>query len=446
WLLVWTASFVAAFFTVLYSLSFGRAKAEAWLFTFLTSFLTDLFLIQPFKLMLVAVLFALLAKKPVEDEDPVPAPLHQDEEYLEENTQQTPEMAHSSSPPDEANLAKQRTQSLERSKRRKQVLEVLMFGLFVTVIMLTSYDERSPLAFHVTKNAQQLLLESGDIGFSEIKDIPSFWTWVTTGLIPATHAAQWYNGRYSKEAAILEDMLTHPLGTVQLRQVRLTPGKHCEPPKQIASLMPRCTVAYSIDVSDTRNYTENWNKTSNITDNRFPYFGKQGTYLSGGYVTSLGSTQQTSLTRAAYLQQHGWLDEKTRAVFIELTLYNPHVNLFSVVSIATEFTSLGTVYKGSEVVTLRLIQRDAILLLVLRGCLGIFIIFFMIREGKALFSRPLEYLSEFWSWVELLVIAVGFSALGVYFHTQSIIDDIAIQRAAGNAGFDGYKSAVGWYQ
>ncbi|XP_078682378.1 polycystin-1-like protein 3 [Branchiostoma floridae x Branchiostoma belcheri] len=62
WLLVWTASFVAAFFTVLYSLSFGRAKAEAWLFTFLTSFLTDLFLIQPFKLMIVAVLFALLAK------------------------------------------------------------------------------------------------------------------------------------------------------------------------------------------------------------------------------------------------------------------------------------------------------------------------------------------------------------------------------------------------
>ncbi|XP_078682377.1 polycystin-2-like protein 1 [Branchiostoma floridae x Branchiostoma belcheri] len=249
--------------------------------------------------------------------------------------------------------------------------------------------------------------------------------------------------------------------------------------------MPHCTVAYSLDVSDTRNYTESWNKTSNTTDSLFcastpivnvntatespwdynclegsnpwsytfasvtdgfPYFGKQGTYLSGGYVTSLGGTQQTSLARAAYLQQHGWLDEKTRAVFIELTLYNPHVNLFSVVSIATEFTSLGTVYKGSEVVTLRLIQQDAILLLVLRGCLGIFILFFMIREGKALFSRPLEYLSEFWSWVEIFVIAVGFSALGVYFHTQSIIDDIAIQRAAGNAGFDGYKSTVGWYQ
>ncbi|XP_035689656.1 uncharacterized protein LOC118424955 [Branchiostoma floridae] len=62
WLLVWAASFVAAFFTVLYTLSFGRAKAEAWVFTFVTSFFTDLFLVQPFKLMLIAMLFALLTR------------------------------------------------------------------------------------------------------------------------------------------------------------------------------------------------------------------------------------------------------------------------------------------------------------------------------------------------------------------------------------------------
>ncbi|CAH1249639.1 PKD1L3 [Branchiostoma lanceolatum] len=515
WLLVCSASFVAAFFTVLYTLSFGRAKAEAWLVTFLTSFLTDLFLIQPFKLMLVAVLFALIAKKPVEDEDPAPEPLHQDEEYLEEDKQvvrtdsmhwqtatgwmrylwteesktldhlsgKTQESAQSKSPPTEYDLEKQRADSLERLKRRNQILEVLIFGLFLTVIMVTSYGERSPLAFYVTKNVQRLLLESGDIGFSEIKDIPSFWTWVTTGLVPAIHAAQWYNGRGSIEAMVMPDMLTYPLGPVQLRQVRLTPGKHCEPPKRLERIMPRCTVAYSLDVADTHNFTDGWNTTANATGSfhcisprvltnttespgkynclkatnpwsytyasvtdGFPYFGKGGTYLTGGYVTSLGSTDQTSLARAAYLQQHDWLDDQSRAVFMELTLYNPHVNLFSVVSMAAEFTNLGVVYKGSEVVTLRLIQHDAILLLVLRGCLALFILYFALREGKVLISRPLEYLAEFWSWVELLVIAVGFSALGVYFHTQSIIDEVAEKRAAGNSTFSGYKSAVGWFQ
>ncbi|KAI8494854.1 hypothetical protein Bbelb_274590 [Branchiostoma belcheri] len=482
WLLVWSASFAAAFFTVLYSLSFGRAKAEAWLLTFLTSFLTDLFLVQPFKLLLVAMLFALLVKKPVEDEDPQPAPLQLDEEYLQDNTR-TSEGTHPNSPPEESALTEQRAQSTQKRRRRKQIVEVLMFGLFLTVVMLTSYTERSPLAFYVTENVQGLILDNGDISFPEIEDIPSFWTWVTTGLIPATHVSRRYNGWSVTETMVLDDMLTHPLGPVQLRQVRLKPGKHCTPPERMTTVTPRCADMYSLDLADTQNYRERWNTTTNTTGNAFclsvfpmpnttespefydcddqqdpwsytfasvtdafPYFGVRGTYSAGGYVTSLGRTEQISLARAAYLQRQDWLDDKTRAVFIELTLYNPHVNLFSVVSMAVEFTNLGAIYKGSEVVTLRLIQRDAILLLALRGVFALLVLVYALKEGKALFSRPLDYLSEFWSWVELLVIAVGFSALGVYFYTQSIIDKVAVQRAAGNSTFEGYKSAVSWYQ
>ncbi|XP_035689580.1 polycystic kidney disease protein 1-like 2 [Branchiostoma floridae] len=85
WLLVWSASFVAAFFTVLYTLSVGKAKAEAWVCTFVTSFVTDLFLVQPVKLLLVAIIFSLLTKKPVEDEDPPPRTAADDEDYLISN-------------------------------------------------------------------------------------------------------------------------------------------------------------------------------------------------------------------------------------------------------------------------------------------------------------------------------------------------------------------------
>eukprot|EP00058_Branchiostoma_floridae_P027353 XP_002612844.1 hypothetical protein BRAFLDRAFT_67208 [Branchiostoma floridae] len=515
WLLVWFASFVAAFFTVLYTLSFGLAKAEAWLVTFLTSFVTDLFLMQPVKLLIVALLFALLVKKPIEDEDPQPTPLQGDEEYLDDNrpvvehhsrlwstatgwmrylgtakadryqdtSGNTSGAEHSESPPDESKLTKHRAESLQKRVRRKQIIEVLMFGLFVTVIMVTSYSERSPLAFHVTQNVEGIILN----GFSEIQDIPSFWTWVTTGLIPATHAARWYNGWSATETMGLDNMVTHLLGQVQLRQVRLRPGKHCEAPEAMTNVTSRCSVPYSLDLADTQNYTERWNATANATGDvfciptsvftnatespelyncleaknggqgpwrytfasvtdGFPYFGKRGIYPVGGYVTPFGSSELTSLARAAYLQEQEWLDEKTRAVFIELLLYNPHVNLFTVVSMAVEFTNLGAVYKGSEVVTLRLIQRDAILLFVLRGIFALFVLVFALREGKALLSRPIEYLSEFWSWVELLVIALGFSTLGVYFYTQSIIDEVALQRAAGNSAFGGYKRAVGWYQ
>ncbi|CAF4348277.1 unnamed protein product, partial [Adineta steineri] len=39
-----------------------------------------------------------------------------------------------------------------------------------------------------------------------------------------------------------------------------------------------------------------------------------------------------------------WIDEKTRAVFIQLTLYNPSVELFTAVTLLAEFLPTGGIY------------------------------------------------------------------------------------------------------
>ncbi|XP_078703554.1 polycystin-2-like protein 1 [Branchiostoma floridae x Branchiostoma belcheri] len=187
-----------------------------------------------------------------------------------------------------------------------------------------------------------------------------------------------------------------------------------------------------------------WKYTFASVSDSFPYVAKHGTYLSGGgYSTTLGTSREASEAAAAFLQHHSWLDERTRAVFVELILYNPHANLFSVVTIVVEFTPLGAAFTSGEVVTLRLIQRDALLLLAFRLLMGMFLLFFTAKEVKKIYSRPIQYLSEFWSWVELLVIAIGFSTLGVYLKAQYIIDETAEQRAS--PVFELYKSTANWY-
>ncbi|XP_078703567.1 polycystin-1-like protein 2 [Branchiostoma floridae x Branchiostoma belcheri] len=192
WLLVWSASFVAAFFTILYSLSFGPAKAEAWAVTFLTSFVTDMLLIQPVKLVLVAVVFALLYRKPVEEEDPLASPVADDEGLLQNDAEdvrsqtvwnsatgwmrymgmnraakytagtESPGHEMSTSPPDESTLEEVRAKTAEKRKRRNAVLEVVVFGLFFAVIMLVAYGERSPLAFHMTQNVRENIMGGQD--------------------------------------------------------------------------------------------------------------------------------------------------------------------------------------------------------------------------------------------------------------------------------------------
>lgn len=68
-------------------------------------------------------------------------------------------------------------------------------------------------------------------------------------------------------------------------------------------------------------------KSSSLNDSIF--FGKYAQYLGGGYVYRLDSDPATIQSDLNTLQQLSWIDKRTRAVFIEFTLFNPNLNLFS---------------------------------------------------------------------------------------------------------------------
>ena len=51
-----------------------------------------------------------------------------------------------------------------------------------------------------------------------------------------------------------------------------------------------------------------------------------------------------------------WIDRQTRAVFIEFTLYNPNVNLFTSVQLLTEFPPVGAAVTFTSIITFRLYQ------------------------------------------------------------------------------------------
>ncbi|XP_078587370.1 polycystin-1-like protein 2 isoform X2 [Branchiostoma floridae x Branchiostoma japonicum] len=416
WLLVWSASFVAAFFTVLYTLSFGRPKAEAWCIAFVTSFLSDLIVVQPVKLVVVAVVFALFLKSPVTEENPEPVPLCKDEEYLPSKRDRLPVVTR---PPDKTELSEARLKKLEDKKRRSAIIEVA--------------------------------------------DVESFWTWLQAGLIPTLYHNSWYNGRVNPAPVIMGNGKSWLVGAAAIRQVRLEPGLPCEVPEQMQTYGKRCVLSFSLTDMDTANYSTGWQNSSisnnadseemlkpwiytfaSLTDG-FPTFGEHGTYIGGGYSTSLDPTVLFSnQTREELLLDGGWLDENTRAVMVEVLLYNPDANLFSVVTFLVEFTYYGNAYPSVVISTLRLFQTSQILLLALKGVMVLFLFIFLFREGKQLMASPVEYLLEVWNWVELLVILAGFSTLGVYFQTQSVIDQVS--EPGGHTQFSVYRRAAGWVE
>jgi len=64
-------------------------------------------------------------------------------------------------------------------------------------------------------------------------------------------------------------------------------------------------------------------------DEKAKYSGRLASYSAGGFVREL---RQGSFKSVHYdvdeLYRKNWIDHSTRAVFLELTVYNPHLRIF----------------------------------------------------------------------------------------------------------------------
>ena len=77
-------------------------------------------------------------------------------------------------------------------------------------------------------------------------------------------------------------------------------------------------------------------------------------YGPGGYIMTLNTNMEKAIEDVENLQAHSWVDTMTRAVIIEFTVFNPNVNLFSVVSLVIEFSAQGDGYPFEQVLSSRI--------------------------------------------------------------------------------------------
>ena len=71
--------------------------------------------------------------------------------------------------------------------------------------------------------------------------------------------------------------------------------------------------------------------------------GNHYTYSAGGYVYDFRGRLSDLQSNLSQLHQLSWIDDQTRAVLVQLTLYNPNVQLFTSVKLLAEFLPTGGV-------------------------------------------------------------------------------------------------------
>ncbi|XP_063168976.1 polycystin-1-like protein 2 [Candoia aspera] len=421
WFLVILTSGVSGFFTMLYGLHYGKDNSIKWLISMAISFFESLFITQPLKVLGFAAFFALVLKK-VEQED-------------EENTSIDGPLSVSGDPnpifgarrdsgnniyqpPPATDIAKMKTDRVKEQKAFALIREILAYLGFLWMLLLVAYGQRDPNSYYLNKHIENSFTE----GFQEVLSYQDFFKWARTTLI---------SNLYGPYEGFITDGNSKLVGSARIRQVRVK-GSSCPIAPSLKMTVRECHAAYSFDTEDVGDYDINWNGSSLDNSSEFhsawqyqsqarlrghPIWGKLAVYRGGGYIVHLGMDSTNATRILQYLLDNTWLDSFTRAVFVEFTVYNANVNLFCIVSLMFETSALGAFFPRAELQSIRLYPyTDGLHIFVVAAEIiyFLFVIYYMVEQGKLLRALKWNYFHSKWNLLELAIILISWSALSVF--------------------------------
>ncbi|XP_070317124.1 polycystin-1 isoform X1 [Odocoileus virginianus] len=372
--------------------SFPPSVSVMWLLSSGSSFLASFLCWEPFKVLLEALYFSLVAKRLHPDED----------DTLVESPAVTPvsERVPRVRPPHgfALFLAKEEARKVKRLHGMLRGLLVYMFFLLVT--LLANYGDTS-CHNHAYRLQSAIKQELDSQAFLAITRSDEFWPWVSHVLLPYIH------GNQSRPE----------LGPPRLRQVRLQEALCPHPP---GSRDPACSAASG--GFSTSDYSVGWGSAALNSSEIWAYsapdllgmwsWGSCAVYDSGGYVQELGPSLEESRAQLGFLQLHNWIDNRSRAVFVELTRYSPAVGLHAAVTLRLEFPAAGHAVAALSVrpFVLRQLSAGLSLPLLTSVSLLLFAVYFSAAEVRAWRREGRTRATRAGTWARWLLVALTAAA------------------------------------
>ena len=135
-------------------------------------------------------------------------------------------------------------------------------------------------------------------------------------------------------------------------------------PRSVVQLISECEVGYNLLSEEQQSFEPGWiNQTTQTYGSSirqafiyqssgqldtYTYMGDHATYGGGGYMYEFRGSLSDLSSNLSQLHQLEWIDEQTRAVIIQISLYNPNVQMFTSVTLLAEFLSTSGVFPSSR--------------------------------------------------------------------------------------------------
>ncbi|KAL4834054.1 hypothetical protein H8958_016278 [Nasalis larvatus] len=413
WFLVFATSSISSFFIVFYGLTYGYDKSIEWLFASFCSFCQSVFLVQPSKIILLS---GFRTNKPKYCKNLSWSTKYKYTEIRLDGMRMHPEemqrihdqivrirgtRMYQPLTEDEIRIFKRK----KRIKRRALLFlsYILTHFIFLALLLILIVLLRHIDSFYYN----QFIRDRFSMDLANVTKLEDIYRWLKSVLLPLLHN--------DLNPTFLPESSSKILGLPLMRQVRAKSSeKMCLPAEKFVQNSIRrethCHPKYGIDPEDTKNYSGFWNEVDkqaiDESTNGFTYkpqgkqwlyysYGLLHTYGSGGYALYFFPKQQqfNSTLRLKELQESNWLDEKTWAVVLELTTFNPDVNLFCSISVIFEVSQLGVVNTSISLHSFSLadFDRKTSAEIYLYVAILIFFLAYVVDEGCIIMQERASY-------------------------------------------------------
>ncbi|XP_077166484.1 polycystin-1-like protein 3 isoform X3 [Paroedura picta] len=414
WLVVGTTGLASGSFTVLYSLQLSRAQATHWASSLALSVLQGLFLMQPLKVLALTLVFSLMRKRELwqdkGQEQELQRALALAEGHLPPATTGSRDGISDTiyRPPPLQPTGRAKERALKEKKLYYLAREIGVQLLFLAMLMVLCYAERSPSEFYLNDALQKTFTHQ----LGSVRNLEHLYGWAKHTLLPNV---------YHDSEGFATDATSFLVGSVRLRQIRAKGN----PQKQGLAFFQTQREIDGASQDDRgcpsstwgpRAKENVWAYQSESTLQEYPTRGNFASYSGGGYVADLGRNASHANRVLHTLAQEKWLDRCTQAIFVEFTVYNANVNLFCAVTVLLERNGIGAIASTPALQILRLYPGRQLLVPLACAQLAflLLLLYHIVVQGQGLKQAKWRHFRTKGNLLDAFSLLSGMTVVGLY--------------------------------
>ncbi|KAL9954010.1 hypothetical protein ACROYT_G041497 [Oculina patagonica] len=416
WFLCVVGSLLASVFTILFSLQWGGEKSARWLSSIFLSTTGDVFVSQPIKIIVLSVILSLgCTRKRNQVDDHVDGT----ETAHTNNSETMFNMA-------EVDIDQQRKCRVTERKTNIFVRDMIFSCFFLVLLIIVCYGDKSDDRYHIATTTRNDFTK-----IDKIRNTVQLWKWLDDVFVPAVYAGEWYNGQKETKTEYIGNKRSILVGMPRLRQLRVLKDS-CDVPELFKNSISSCYDFYSEEKEDKFGWRalsnttslkwssivcpENWKyRTADDIDSHKTK-GVHSFYSGGGYVANLGYDDSTGRRILKDLANNSWTDRQTRAVLVELSMFNAATNLLVDATLFFEMPPSGFLGTSLKIQVIPMAKSDSasteaylVIALLFAFVLGYYLVTECIRVGRL----KCAYFKSIWNWFEMLQIISAFLVVAI---------------------------------